>query len=361
MDELKDKLSDIWVAAQGATIGKSHIEDNLVCQDKTFIYETPTAISVALADGAGSAKLSHYGAETVTREVCKLLCEKFEDFYKSESPLPVKQAIVSHLLNALQDTANENQCELSDLASTLLAVVINDNRFLIIHLGDGVIAYTKGSEIKVATGPKNGEFANTTYFVTSSCAIEMMQLIKGTAININGFVLMSDGSEASLYSKQRNEVAPVLQRLVNRLGMTSSEYLQPIIQASLEDAIAQKTRDDCSLILVSKHLKSYDELDYSEGIAYYGIQTKRTTAAEKRKIRYQDILNALDKEKTSKELCNIIGLKNTRSFVKTWLDPLTDLGYIVEIRPNVYKRTIHPRCCFFTEDRGIYSEESIDE
>lgn len=361
MDDIKNKKSDIWVAVQGATIGKSHIQDDLVCQDKTFIYETPNALAVALADGAGSAKLSHYGAETVTREVCKLLCAKFEEFYGSSSPLPVKNTILTYLLDALQSTALENQCELSDLASTLLAVVISENRFLVIHLGDGVIAYTKDNEIKVATGPKNGEFANTTYFVTSSRALEMMQLIKGTASSINGFVLMSDGSEASLYSKQRNEVAPVLQRLVSRLGMTSPEYLQPVIQASLEDAIAKKTRDDCSLVLVSKHTKSYDELDYAEGITYFGIQTKRSCDAVKRKVRYQDILNALDTEKTSKELCCIIGLKNVRNFVKTWLDPLSDLGYIQEIKPNVYKRTIHPRCCFFADDGEINTEEIVDE
>lgn len=359
--EIKDKQTDIWVAVQGATIGKSHIQDNLVCQDKTFIYETPNALAVALADGAGSARLSHYGAETVTREVCKLLCEKFDEFYNSDKPMPVKNAILSHLLNALQDTAIENQCELTDLASTLLAVVISDNRFLVIHLGDGVVAYTKDNEIKVATGPKNGEFANTTYFVTSSRALEMMQLIKGLATSINGFVLMSDGSEASLYSKQRNEVAPVLQRLVKRLGMTSPEYLQPILQASLEDAIAQKTRDDCSLVLVSKLLKSYDELDDTEVNDYFGILAKRPCNAVRRKIRYQDILNALDTAKSSKELCDLIGLKNPRNFAKTWLTPLVDLGYIVETEDNVYKRTIHPRCSFFVEDKSISTEEESDE
>ena len=172
---------------------------------------------------------------------------------------------------------------------------------------------------------------------------------------------MSDGSEASLYNKQKNEVAPVLLRLVTRLGMTSSEYLQPIIQASLEDAISKRTRDDCSLVLVSKHIKSYDELDNSEGIDYYGINFSKSSAAVKRKLRYESILNALGTEKTGKELCQMIGLKNTHGFIKTWLDPLEELGYIVEIRPDVYKRTIHPRCCFFTTDADINLEEFSDE
>ena len=361
MDESVEKKADIWLAVQGATIGRSHEQEGVVCQDKTFIYKDQSSLAVALADGAGSARLSHLGADTVTKEVCKLLCDRFEEFYGSASPLPVKTAIIEHLLNTLQDVANENMCELSDLASTLLAVVINDNRFLVVHLGDGVIAYTKDNERKVATAPRKGEFANTTWFVTSSSAIEMMQIVKGNASSINGFVLMSDGSEASLYNKQKNEVAPVLLRLVTRLGMTSSEYLQPIIQASLEDAISKRTRDDCSLVLVSKHIKSYDELDNSEGIDYYGINFSKSSAAVKRKLRYESILNALGTEKTGKELCQMIGLKNTHGFIKTWLDPLEELGYIVEIRPDVYKRTIHPRCCFFTTDADINLEEFSDE
>ena len=92
----------------------------------------------------------------------------------------------------------------------------------------------------------------------------MMNLIRGFAAVISGFVLMSDGSGVSLYSKQRNEVAPVLQRLVKRLGMTSPEYLQPILQTSLEKVVANKTRDDCSLILVSRHLREYDEQNVTE-------------------------------------------------------------------------------------------------
>lgn len=359
--ELNDKQKDIWVAAQGAVIGKAHIQDNSVCQDKTWVYKTSNALAVALADGAGSAKLSHYGAETVTREVCELLCERFDEFYNSDTPMPVKSEILSHLLDALHDTAIANQCELADLASTLLAVVISDKRFLIIHLGDGVIAYTKGDEIKVVSGPRNGEFANTTYFVTSPHALEMMNLVKGVATSIDGFALMSDGSETSLYSKQRNEVAPVLYRLIKRLGMTSPDYMQPVLQASLEDAIAKKTRDDCSLVLVSKHLKSYDELEDTEANDYFGIEAKRSSDVKKRKMRYLDILNALETVKSGRELCELMGLKDVHSFVKTWLVPLAELGYIMEMENNVYRRTIYPQSNFFAEEQPMNTEEKCDE
>lgn len=341
---METKLAEItsWVAVQGAVAGKSHIQDNIVCQDKTFILRKNNMIAVALADGAGSARLSHFGAETVTQCVCELLCEKFEAYYNSNGPVPVKEEVLTILLTKLKQVAEENECDLSDLASTLLAVAIKNDRFLILHLGDGVIAYTKDNQIRVATAPKNGEFANVTYFITSSHALEMMQIRKGIATSIDGFVLMSDGSEASLYSKQRNEVAPVLQKLIRRLSVTSEEFFQPIIQSSLENAISQKTRDDCSLVLVAKHLKSYNELEVEEADDYFDINVKRNCDAQRRRTRYLDILNLLDVPKSAKELSEAMELKNTSQFIKTWLSPLVELGYVIEIEPHLYKRTVHP-------------------
>ena len=54
-----------------------------------------------------------------------------------------------------------------DLASTLLFVAIKDNKFIMAHIGDGIIGYLKQDELKIATHPMNGEFINTTVFTTS--------------------------------------------------------------------------------------------------------------------------------------------------------------------------------------------------
>lgn len=78
-------------------------------------------------------------------------------------------------------------------------------------------------------------------------------------------------------------------------------------------------------------------------------------------MRYLDILNALETVKSSRELCELMRLKDVHSFVKTWLEPLTELGYIVDTGNNVYRRTIYPQSNFFAEEQPTNTEEECDE
>ena len=60
----------------------------------------------------------------------------------------------------LEQTAKQQECDMIDLASTLLFVAIKDNKFIMAHIGDGIIGYLKQDELKIATHPMNGEFIN---------------------------------------------------------------------------------------------------------------------------------------------------------------------------------------------------------
>lgn len=42
----------------------------------------------------------------------------------------------------------------------LLLAAVSEERFLLVHIGDGVIGYLDGDTLKVASVPDNGEFAN---------------------------------------------------------------------------------------------------------------------------------------------------------------------------------------------------------
>lgn len=65
-----------------------------------------------------------------------------------------------------------------------------------------MIGYLDGDTLKVASVPDNGEFANETTFVTSDKAAETMRLFKGRTAGQAAFVLMSDGTEHSLYTNR---------------------------------------------------------------------------------------------------------------------------------------------------------------
>lgn len=331
-----------WSVVQAAVIGRSHIQEGTVCQDKTYTLTNGRVTAFALADGAGSARLSHFGAQTATESICRLLCENFEVFWNEPAANEVKQKILAHLTDDLAHCAAEHGCTLRDLSSTLLAVAVCESKYLLLHIGDGVIGYVKDQQIRVATTPHNGEFANQTTFITSPNALSAMRLSKGSDQLIEGFVLMSDGSSASLYSKSRKTLVPVLQRLVYRLGITSEEFLEPVIVDSLKSVISQRTLDDCSLVLAARVTRSYRDLDEKELADYFDLDAETIKPKHlSRSIRlYVEILDHLDEGKTAAELCGLCGFKQWRYFQQKWLKPLLELGYIKKTDDGIYRKLV---------------------
>ena len=60
--------------------GKSHIRDNLPCQDKTYFIDNDIQV-ISLSDGAGSCKHSDLGAEIATKVCAEYISENFNDIY----------------------------------------------------------------------------------------------------------------------------------------------------------------------------------------------------------------------------------------------------------------------------------------
>ena len=191
----------MWNIIQCTFQGRWHIKENIPCQDKTFSLNSDNFFAAALADGAGSARLSHFGAERITRYVCTCMSERFSDFYAEKDANAFKHRFLGGINSELEILADKMSCNIKDLASTLLVVSVKDDQYIMLHIGDGVIGYLKKNELKVASNPENGDFANVTVFTTSENAAAKMKIIKGNLGTIDGFVLMSDGSEASFYNK----------------------------------------------------------------------------------------------------------------------------------------------------------------
>lgn len=318
----------MWNTIQCAVQGKGHIKTETPCQDKTYSLFLNGVQVIALADGAGSAKLSHYGAETSTKFICQELAENFDSYFFNEDGLYVKQLLIKKILEQLTEKSNTLECELKDLASTLLVVAIKENNFIISHIGDGVIGYLKNGELKIASQPENGEFINTTVFTTSKDVIMTIKLIKGTLGDINGFVLMSDGTEESLYNKKNKSLANVLKKIMESSFILDSQKLQEQLRYSFENIIREKTTDDCSIIILTKYdsKNEYKNLPNAKKIKILGIKV-RNKFPEKWKVnRYNNILFFLEKEKTLEEISKYIHLKI--KYIKKYIEKLQKLNLI---------------------------------
>lgn len=242
---------DNWNIIKAAVQGRGHVTSGIPCQDKVCTMKENGCSVVALADGAGSATLSHYGAERAARCMCLHLCEHFDSMFMEEDALAVKRQLIARLTAQLSLLSMELGCRMADLASTLLVAAVKDGRYILIHLGDGVIAYRRNGELRTASRPDNGEFANCTFFTTSSKALSKMNILKGFLNCIDGFALMSDGSAAGLYSKRQDRPAAVLGKIMDYCTYYQEEPLQEWLRESMADGVRAATTDDCSLAVLA--------------------------------------------------------------------------------------------------------------
>lgn len=210
---------------------------------------------IALADGAGSRSRSEIGAEVVVRTTLRLLTAQFNEIFGMclHSDESAQRYIHAKLIDALKRAASRHECDIRDLASTLLFVAHNEKHFLAGHIGDGLIAKIDDQGMPITLSvPDNGEFANTTVFVTDPNVFSRFRLYHGeTGKTATGFVVMSDGCAESLYDKRTGEPAPAISKLLSWNQELSRRKMDEILDVNLNQAFSKKSADDCSLALLS--------------------------------------------------------------------------------------------------------------
>lgn len=289
----------MWRAIGDAVQGTSHVKMDIPCQDKVYSISTEDGIVAALADGAGSAKLSHFGAERVTRTVCEYLRDNFVRLVNDEDGISVKQELLDVLLKSIDELTDELQCERRELASTLLAIAIKEDEFILVHLGDGVIGYLRGRDLKVASTPDNGEFVNETVFTTSINAISSIQLKKGKLGEIMGFILMSDGPEVSLYNKKEKCLVDGIKNVMLSCSLLDENEAKQSISESLEETLKKRTVDDCSLMIIIDTERVIDQLLKDEAYKkrVCGIKNNNSSNTRSRLKFYDDLFEYISEPK----------------------------------------------------------------
>lgn len=320
-----------WKSVCCAAQGRGHVKKNIPCQDKVARREENGISVIALADGAGSAKFSHYGAQVVVNRITAFVADRFFDLIAQADGRKVTQDILSVAAQALTDEAELRECELKDLASTLLVAAVSDEKFFLAHLGDGVIGYLNDAGLKVATTPDNGEFSNETVFVTSANAASRMRIYKGELKSISGFILMSDGTEQSLYNKRNKTLAPAVKRLMHRTCLVSAEVLTPQLEEALGVVLAN-TQDDCSVAILartSEQLPPLMALPLSERKSLYQIEGSSAFYRVRQKIsRCDKICAVLAKPMTLRQFARKLHVKPRQA--KRKLQRLLDAGIVTQ-------------------------------
>ena len=174
----------VWKAVARSRVGRIHQSQKLPCQDHCGYHISNDVIVGVVADGAGSAKYSDEGSKlavktvldyfkTINLERGKLSCSRSE-----EETRELLTKIVEKVIRQLQQTAEEKHCHINDFACTLLVLIATPDWLGAMQVGDGFIVVRSQSseDYQLLFTPDKGEFVNETTFITSTHALEEMQV-----------------------------------------------------------------------------------------------------------------------------------------------------------------------------------------
>ncbi|HWH87878.1 MAG TPA: PP2C family serine/threonine-protein phosphatase [Pseudomonas sp.] len=240
--------------AFASVTGRSHAKTSTPCQDYVAARTSNGVTCVALADGAGSRARSEVGAQVAVTATLAYLCKNFESLWLNMDKHNTKaaQRLVHRCLDAFRRKSAKLGCKNDDLACTLLFVAYSQGRYIAGHLGDGVIASVDADgRLQTLSVPENGEFANTTWFLTDPKAIPKLRLYRAKVETPMGFAIMSDGTAESLYQKSSAAPAQAVRTLLDWNATLPGKKFKAVLNENLQTSIARKTSDDCALGLIS--------------------------------------------------------------------------------------------------------------
>ncbi|NMB79911.1 MAG: protein phosphatase 2C domain-containing protein [Methanomicrobiales archaeon] len=160
-----------WKQAGASVTGKAHSSRGESGQDfskagSVQIADTHFFIGLA-ADGAGSTTDGGRGAEIA----CTTLWEQITAFVRDEPDISkITDNIVKDWITqaraAVDIEADHNGKKPRDYATTILGAVAGPDLAVYFQIGDGAIVTGSGTMYDTVFWPEQGEYANTTFFLT---------------------------------------------------------------------------------------------------------------------------------------------------------------------------------------------------
>ena len=150
--------------------------------------------------------------------------------------------------------ASRENVDLREFATTVLTAIVGPSQAIFSHIGDGVIVYGDGDEFKTPSWPKQGEFVNTTYFLTGS---DFEDQISFNVIDqqIDEIALLTDGLQPlALHYATHSVHSPFFQPMFAALRDVSNpdELREPLKAFMNSCAVNNRTDDDKTLVLATR-------------------------------------------------------------------------------------------------------------
>jgi hypothetical protein len=245
-----------WKLLLDSVIGTSHIQTNQPCQDYASgrVLNADTVVLVC-ADGAGSASRSDFGSRFVCTGLLNIIATALEGGLALQD-ISRERVVDWHttIRRRLSLEACWENVNLREFASTVLTAIVGPSHAIFSHIGDGVIVYGDGNEYQAPIWPHQGEYANTTYFLTGS-DFEDQIAFERIDRQIDEVALLTDGLQPlALHYESRSVHSPFFRPMFDALRCAGDpEELREPLKAFLNSpAVNGRTDDDKTLVLATR-------------------------------------------------------------------------------------------------------------
>lgn len=253
-----------WRIAAASVVGTSHLKTGQPCQDSSRAMLVDAGVNSALicavSDGAGSAAHSEIGSQ-VAAATATLLIENYLRTGQEINAIKRETALswLAQIQSTLSSLASEANTASREFACTLLVAVIGTDSAAFFQVGDGAMVVSEEGDDGWAYvfWPQHGEYINTTNFITSTNAADVMEFTSAQR-RIESIAAFSDGIESLVLHYATKTVhdrffnlmiEPVMQAVPEGLNVRLSESLARYLGS---DKICDRTDDDKSLILATR-------------------------------------------------------------------------------------------------------------
>ena len=266
----------VWLASARSVRGNSHYASGLPCQDASAVatLSNGQVLIACIADGGGSAALSHIGASIATAItmgalslLAPRLCLPPEQQPDEEALKAFWRALVEDVRQCIDAEAEQVGTGSQHFGTTLLAVVATHNRLAMMQVGDGFIVYA-GRGGPPANGPATeapdpfhlgfkpdrGEFVGEVTWVTSSSSA-FWEVDFGTRVvdgPLDFICLSSDGLEkVAITQRDQTPHSGYFEFIRARLTRqsTAEEAAKLVDDVLLNPDLDKRTDDDKSVVV----------------------------------------------------------------------------------------------------------------
>jgi len=257
----------MWKLVYGSVQGTSHLASGKPCQDYCAGSAEGSVLVAACSDGAGSAELSHLGSWAAVLR----FMEQASNLTAAPDRATVEAWVGKSRDSVLQEAVAQGVPPRL-LACTFLAAIVGEDWAVFVQIGDGAIVFDGRSDdvgsvngaiipggvsgYELAFWPDNGEYANTTRFLTQDDYLDHLR-IEIVDRRVADLALLTDGLQMLALdfagSKVHDRFFAPLFRTV-RAGPDEEALTASLLGFMDSKRVNERTDDDKTLLLATRSI-----------------------------------------------------------------------------------------------------------